>query len=163
MSTPFGFPKLIPERARPYQGRRAGVVTRITAAIIDAVVVVGIVASLYAVVIGAAYLIHPARFHWPDNIGWSIPTVGVVVAAVYLTLAWSNTGRSWGGAVMGIRVVSRRGERLPFAKAAVRAVLYVIFPIGLLWSAFNHSNRSVQDILLRTSVIYDWTPRTDAE
>jgi hypothetical protein len=32
----------------------------------------------------------------------------------------------------------------------------VTFPIGILWVAMSHENRSVQDVVLRTSVIYDW-------
>jgi len=31
-----------------------------------------------------------------------------------------------------------------------------VFPIGVLWVAVSRTNKSVQDILVRTSVIYDW-------
>jgi hypothetical protein len=31
-----------------------------------------------------------------------------------------------------------------------------VFPIGLLWCAVSTSRRSLQDIVVRTSVIYDW-------
>jgi uncharacterized RDD family membrane protein YckC len=163
MSSPPRSAKVIPERARAFQGRRAGVVTRMTAAVLDGLVVVAIIGLVYGVVIGTAFLVDPSRFHWPGHLGWSIPVIGFGVAAPYLSLAWATTGRSWGGAVMGVRVVTARGTTLPLAKAVVRALLCVVFPIGLLWSAVNHSNRSVQDIVLRTSVIYDWTPRTDRE
>jgi hypothetical protein len=33
----------------------------------------------------------------------------------------------------------------------------MVFPIGVLWVAVNRENRSVQDIVLRTSVVYEWT------
>jgi hypothetical protein len=36
----------------------------------------------------------------------------------------------------------------------VRAVLCVIFPVGLLWVLVSQENRSAQDLVLRTSVIY---------
>jgi hypothetical protein len=36
-------------------------------------------------------------------------------------------------------------------------VLCVVFPIGLLWVAVSQDNRSAQDILLRTTVVYDWS------
>ena len=39
------------------------------------------------------------------------------------------------------------------------AILCVVFPIGLLWCVVSEENRSVQDLLLRTSVIYDWSVR----
>ena len=40
--------------------------------------------------------------------------------------------------------------------ALARGAFYVIFPIGLLWVLVSGQNRSLQDLVLRTSVIYDW-------
>jgi hypothetical protein len=37
----------------------------------------------------------------------------------------------------------------------VRAVLCTLVPVGLLWVLVSRDNRSVQDLLLRTSVLYD--------
>ena len=70
------------------------------------------------------------------------------------TVAWSSTGRSYGDRILGLRVIDRRGERLGFAGALVRAVLCVAFPPLLFWAIVNR--RSVQDLVLRTAVIYDW-------
>jgi hypothetical protein len=33
----------------------------------------------------------------------------------------------------------------------------VVFPIGLFWVVINRHRRSIQDIVLRTEVVYDWT------
>ena len=163
MSTQPVHPTVIPENAWPYQGRRAGVVTRCIAAILDAIVVVVILGGIYGVVIGVTFLIDPKNFLWPSYLGWSIPIIGFCIAAPYLALAWATTGRSWGATVMGVRVVTGRGSRLPFPKAIVRALFCVAFPVGLLWAAVNRANRSVQDVVLRTSVIYDWTPAADQD
>jgi uncharacterized RDD family membrane protein YckC len=57
---------------------------------------------------------------------------------------------------MGIRIVGRQGRRMRAPIALARAVLYVIFPVGLLWCLVNRRSHSLQDVLLRTSVIYDW-------
>ena len=75
---------------------------------------------------------------------------------------WSISGRTYGDVVMGLRVVNFRGHRLHVVGALVRAVACAAFPIGLLWVAVSRENRSVQDMVLRTSVIYDWQPRVDA-
>jgi hypothetical protein len=32
----------------------------------------------------------------------------------------------------------------------------VVFPIGLAWVVASGANRSVQDLVLRTNVTYDW-------
>jgi hypothetical protein len=34
-------------------------------------------------------------------------------------------------------------------------MLCTLFPIGLLWVLVSRGNRSVQDLMLRTSVVYE--------
>jgi uncharacterized RDD family membrane protein YckC len=154
-----GHPSAIPLPARQYQGRRAGVVTRVVANAVDLGVVIAIVGAIYAVIAATAFLLHPRSFHWPTGLGWSIPVIGFVVLVPYLTLSWCMTGRTYGDALLGLRVVNYRGERMRIAGAALRAVACTVFPIGVLWIAISPANRSLQDLVLRTSVIYDWTPR----
>jgi uncharacterized RDD family membrane protein YckC len=55
-------------------------------------------------------------------------------------------------------VVDHRGRPLRLLVALLRAVFYVVFPLGLLLCAGGRQHRSVQDLVLRTSVIYDWLP-----
>ncbi|MGH3367848.1 MAG: RDD family protein, partial [Nocardioidaceae bacterium] len=98
-------------------------------------------------------------------------TTGLVVLVVYLGVAWSLSGRTYGCLVMGVRVVDGRGRtagpwssRLPprtvrLPRALLRALAYAVLPIGLLWCAVDRNGRSLQDVLLRTSVIYDWQSR----
>ena len=67
--------------------------------------------------------------------------------------------RAVGGLVMGLRVIDFRGTRPRLAGSFARAVLSAGFPIGILWIAVSRENRSVHDVLLRTSVVYDWQPK----
>jgi uncharacterized RDD family membrane protein YckC len=53
-------------------------------------------------------------------------------------------------------VVDRFGRRLSLRRALARAVLYVLFPAGLLWVLASRRNASVQDLVLGTAVVYDW-------
>jgi hypothetical protein len=39
--------------------------------------------------------------------------------------------------------------------AAARAFFCTVFPLGLLWVLVSQRNHSVQDVLLRTAVVYD--------
>jgi uncharacterized RDD family membrane protein YckC len=153
---------VVPLPARPYQGRRAGIATRTAAAIVDLLVVVIIVAALYLGFAGVAFAIHPASFHWPHGFAWGLPVVGFLVAVPYLTLTWCATGRSYGDALFGLRVVDRRGERLSLPGATLRAALCVLFPIGLFWVVISRRNRSLQDLVVNTSAIYDWIPDSTA-
>jgi uncharacterized RDD family membrane protein YckC len=53
-------------------------------------------------------------------------------------------------------VVGRSGGTLRLATALARAVICALVPLGLLWTAVSRQNRSLADLLLRTSVVYDW-------
>ena len=150
----------VPREARPFQGRRAGLVTRLVAAVIDGVVVGLVLLGGYLGIAGLLFLARPRDFTFPDLRPIVSLTAGYVVAVAYLTVSWRVSGRSYGSLVMGLRVVSRRGTGLRLPGALVRAVFCVTFPIGLLWVAVSRENRSVQDLLLRTSVVYDWQPAT---
>lgn len=151
----------VPREARPYQGRQAGLVTRSAAGAVDALVVVAALAAGYAGWIGLRFVIDPRGFEF-NGLG-AVPGVTwfLVLAVVYLTAAWSVTGRTYGCHVMGLRVVNRRGRHPGLLVAAARAVLYVLFPIGLLWCAVSRSRHSLQDLLLGSTVIYDWLPEAE--
>lgn len=149
----------IPREARPYQGQRAGVVTRTLAASIDALVVGLILLSAYLGLNGLVFLVNPRTFEVVDTSLLPVLTVAAVVATLYLAAAWAATGRSYGCHVIGLRVVDRRGRHPRPLAALLRAVLCVFVPIGLFWCAVGRNRHSLQDIMLRTSVVYDWRPR----
>lgn len=153
-----GVPSALPREARPYQGRRAGVVSRLIASAIDAVVVAVFLAAGYVTYAIVLFLLDPRRFTFPDSSLFLSLAAGFAVLVVYLTATWSISGRTYGDLVMGLRVVNVRGQKLRLFGASVRALACAVFPIGLLWCAVNAENRSIQDVLLRTSVIYDWQP-----
>ena len=149
----------IPREARPYQGHRAGLVTRMVACAIDGMIVLGVVLSGYAALAVAVFLVEGRNFAFPDTSLVVNMATSFAVLVVYLSLAWAFSGRTYGCHVMGLRVVSARGERLRPARAVLRALLCAGLPIGLLWAAVNRKNQSLQDLVLRTQVVYDWEPR----
>ena len=75
---------------------------------------------------------------------------------LYLTVGWATTGRSYGAYVMGLRVLTNRHRMLRWAHSFVRAGFCVFFPVGLAWVIFSPKRRSLQDVVLRTTVVYDW-------
>jgi uncharacterized RDD family membrane protein YckC len=146
----------IPREARPYQGTTAGLLTRLIAGGIDAVCVVAMLVVTYLGINGARFVANPVGFHFRGATLILSVVAGLVVLVVYLTLAWSITGRTYGDHVMGLRVLGRRGRRVRFLAAFLRALLCTVFPVGLLWCAVSASRRSVQDLVVRTTVVYDW-------
>lgn len=149
----------IPREARAYQGHRAGLISRLLAAAVDLGVTLLTLVGIYAALTTLVFVLDPRGFEFPTPtllVDWF---VGMAVLTIYLTAAWSTTGRSYGQHVMGLRVVNMHGGRLRVSGAFLRALFCVVFPVGLLWVAFSRQNRSLQDIVLRTSVIHDWLIR----
>jgi uncharacterized RDD family membrane protein YckC len=152
----------LPREARPYQGQRAGLVTRMIGAAIDAAVVGLVLCMGYAGLAGFLFILSPRDFSFPDTSLFLSLAAAFGVMVVYLTATWWFSGRTYGSLLMGLRVVNYNGERMHLAGAFVRAVFCTVFPVGLLWIALSRQNRSVQDVVLRTSVIYDWKPKSGA-
>lgn len=148
----------VPAEARSFQGQPAGLVTRMAAAVLDAAVVGLVLVAGYATWAGALFLIDPRGFTLPEGSPLLSLAAAWGVLMVYLTGAWSLTGRTYGDQVLGLRVVGARGSKLRPGSALIRALACSLFPIGLFWCAGSRVNRSLQDTLLRTSVLYDWQP-----
>jgi hypothetical protein len=135
--------------------RPAGVVTRLLGAALDAGTVALLTSLLYLGVAGLRFMWWPASFRWPHPPTLVSVAAVVLVAVAYLTTGWVTTGRSLGGSVLGFRVLSHRRELLGWPQAGARAALYVLFPLGLALAA-GPARLSLQDILVRSIVVYDW-------
>jgi uncharacterized RDD family membrane protein YckC len=153
----------IPKEARPFQGRRAGLVTRAAAAGIDLGVVVIALIAVYMGFVVVVFLVPPGGFEMPVPPLWLDLVAGPVAMTLYLAVSWHSDGRTYGCHVMGLRVVDRHGRNPRIGMALLRAAFNVVFPLGLAWVVVSRQNRSIQDVVLRTSVIYDWDVRPKRE
>lgn len=134
--------------------RAAGIVSRGIAAVIDLVVVGVVLGALYLGLVLTRLMFNPTAF--------SLPTLSVVfstavmfgVAVLYLTGCWAVSGCTAGAVTMGLRVTAVRANRLSPVVALLRAVAYVLFPVGLLWVAVDARRRSLQDIVFSSRVVY---------
>jgi uncharacterized RDD family membrane protein YckC len=151
----LGEPAVVPGgAASTAPGSRAGLVTRSLANVVDLVVVVLVVVGGYLAVAATRFLTGPATFSFPIVSAQTLLLAGLCVQALYFTATWAVVGGTYGNRLLGLRVGDDRGRRLGWGRSAVRAVLCTVFPIGLLWVLVSRENRSVQDVLLRTSVVY---------
>jgi uncharacterized RDD family membrane protein YckC len=80
------------------------------------------------------------------------------VAVVYLAVAWATTGRTYGARLLGLRVLSVGHGLLGWTRSVLRALACVLLPVGLLWCGVSVTRRSLQDLVLRSVVIYDEHP-----
>jgi len=152
----------LPSDAIRFQGERAGFVTRGLAAGIDVVIIFLVVLGTIAVLWMVSFIVDPLTPAAPavdDNripSTWAMIVYGYVLNVAYWTVGWATGGRTIGNLIMGVRVVNFRGQRVRWVGAFVRALFCTAFPFGLLWVIISSQNRSVQDLVLRTNVIYDW-------
>jgi len=149
----------IPKEARPFQGRRAGVVSRCIAAGIDALIVLLLLIGGYVGVTIVVFVVPGG-----DRVAsvpplWMTLIIGYVVAVLYLTILWRVSGRTIGCQVMGLRLVSFRGTNGLLPMLLVRAAFCVVFPVGLFWVVVSGANRALWDVVLRTSIVHDWSVR----
>lgn len=147
----------IPTAARVHQGHGAGIVSRLIAAGLDLVVVIFLLLAAYGSWSITLFVLDTRAFAFPRPSPLLIVIAYMFVAISYLTISWWVSGRSYGQHLLGLRVTTQRGDRLRFPRALLRAGVCVSFPVGLLWVVVSRRNAAAHDLLLHTSVSYDWT------
>ncbi|KAA9150314.1 RDD family protein [Amycolatopsis acidicola] len=153
----------LPPEARGFQGRRAGMVSRTVAGIVDVVVVAALCGGAYLGLAGLKFVVNPVAFSFPAVPRAVLVPAGFAVSVFYLAVCWAATARTVGDELLGLRVLTGRGAPLRWGRAFLRALTYAVFPAGLLWVLFGASRRSLQDLVLHTVVVYDWNPRLPAK
>jgi uncharacterized RDD family membrane protein YckC len=147
------------QRVGELQGRRAGFVSRVLADAID----LAILWALWLAALLAASVLRFLVAGPPFGLVSAPPLLGgpvsFAIGVVYLGYFWAATGRSPGKQVLGLRVVAAGERPLGTWRALLRAALCLLFPAGLLWALVSRRNASVQDLVLRTAVAYDWANR----
>lgn len=151
---------VVPVEARDFQGLRAGIVSRAIANAIDFALLVAALIAVYLGYVGLLFLWNPSSFGgFPRPRFGLVLIMGGLLLGTYFWISWATTGRTYGDHVMGLRVVGLRGTTMRWTGALLRAAFCVALPIGLFWVVVSGQNRSVQDVVLRSSVIYDWEAR----
>ena len=136
-------------------GHPAGIVSRGLAAVVDVAAIFILQVLIYAGAAAVRYIWSPNSFEAPGTGPLALLSSSAGLTVVYLTIGWATAGQTYGAAVLGIRVVDPLGRVPGWGRAAVRAVCCLAFPVGLLWAAVSTERRSVQNLLLRTNVVYD--------
>ena len=143
----------------PVDQRHAGFWIRVTAYILDAIVLWFIQLILGMDMIGAA-IVEPHHLN-------EIPTLRVIIYfAMSALIFWlyfalmesSKSQGTVGKMAMGLKVVDENGERLSFGKATVRffakVLSTIILFIGFIMVAFNHEKQALHDKIAHTFVVF---------
>jgi len=145
-----------------YQGHYAGSVSRFTAYAIDLVVTTAVFSLALAAI---SYGVHIVTGH---NVSWNRSNIVVAVLFVlwqflYFGYSWAVSGRTFGMAALGIRVVAVDGSVLEPRRGVVRALVFplsfLLFGLGFLGILVQREHRALHDLIAGSAVIYAWDAR----
>lgn len=151
------------EQGETLQGHYAGPVTRLVAFALDQAVVVFSFAFATAAIAWAVSLVTDGDIEVDTNSAWFTVLAYGLWAFTYYAYPWSVSGKSFGMAVLGIRVVAADGSPCSARSAVLRAasfpLAFLTLGIGFLPILFGRHRRAIYDGIAGTAVVYSWDAR----
>src|SRR6478609_794731 len=144
------------------QGDYAGSVSRFLAYAIDLFAS----SAVYTLVLAAiSYVVQIVS---GKQVSWNRQDIVVVVTYVaweffYFGYSWAVSGRTFGMAALGVRVVRADGLVLEPRQGIVRALVFplsfLLFGLGFLGILVQREHRALHDLIAGSAVIYAWDAR----
>jgi len=152
----------VPARSVTAQGNYAGSVSRFTAYAIDLLASSGVFALALAAI---SYVVQIVT---GNQVSWNRQNIVVVIFYVaweffYFGYSWAVSGRTFGMAVLGVRVVRADGAAAEPRRGVVRALVFplsfLLFGLGFLGILVQRERRALHDLIAGTAVVYAWDAR----
>jgi uncharacterized RDD family membrane protein YckC len=152
----------VPARSVTAQGNYAGAVSRFVAYAIDLLV------STAVFTLALAAIFYVVEIVTGKQVSWNRQDILVVVLFVawqffYFGYSWAVSGRTFGMAVLGVRVVRADGAVAEPRRGVVRALVFplsfLLFGLGFLGILVQRERRALHDLIAGTAVIYAWDAR----
>jgi uncharacterized RDD family membrane protein YckC len=135
--------------------QRAGFMSRLTAFILDAVILAASLRGTAWFVVATGKVLRGFH-HWINPVALA-GTVLPVLAAIYLVVFWRLFGQTPGKWLMGLKVVRPGGAPLSFGRALLRFAGYLLSAlpayVGFIW-ILGPRRRGWHDRLAGTEVVY---------
>jgi uncharacterized RDD family membrane protein YckC len=144
------------------EGHYAGAVTRFAAFVIDIVVIATLFSLFGHVVEFVVSVLSDDRIEVARGTLGSRIALGVW-AFVYFAHPLAVSGRTFGMAVAGIRVVRTDGSDINGWHAVIRVLAlplsFLLFGLGLFLILLRRDRRALHDLIASTAVVYAWDAR----
>ena len=144
------------------QGHYAGFGSRFAAFMVDLVVLTGIFLLVLAAINFAASVLTGKNIHFNHGNTWVVVAYAVW-AFIYFAHFWGLNGKTAGGALFGVQVVTNDGDDVSGRRAIGRALAFplsfLILCLGFLGILLGDQRRALHDIIAGTVVIYCWDAR----
>jgi len=143
------------------RGHYAGAVSRFVAYAAD----LGIISLLFGLACAAVSFAASLVGH---TIHWDRSELPVAIAYglwwfVYFAYSWAANGKTFGMALLGVRVVSTEGDVAGPRRALVRALIFplsfLLLGLGFVGILIDSERRALHDIVAGTAVVYTWDAR----
>lgn len=145
-----------------YQGHYAGSVSRFTAFAIDLAVSSAVFSLALAAISYGVQVVTGHSVSW-NRSGPVVAVIFVLWQFVYFGYSWAVSGRTFGMAALGIRVVRADGANLEARKGVLRALVFplsfLLFGLGFLGILVQREHRALHDLIAGSAVIYSWDAR----
>ena len=144
------------------QGHYAGFASRFAAFVVDIVVLTGVFMLVLAAINFAASIITG------KDIAFSRANLWVVIAYVlwgfvYFAHFWGLNGKTAGGALFGIQVLTEEGTDVSGRRAVGRTLAlplsFLILCLGFLGILLGDRRRALHDVIAGTVFVYSWDAR----
>ena len=144
------------------QGHYAGSVSRFLAYAID----ITVSSAVFALALAA--ISYVAKVVTGHDVSWNkgnavVAAVFVAWEFLYFGYSWAASGKTFGMAVLGIRVVMADGTTIEPRRGALRALVFplsfLLCGLGFLGILVQRERRALHDLIAGTAVIYAWDAR----
>ncbi len=158
-ATPLGAPAAAQVS---FLGHYAGFASRYVAFIVDQGTAIGLFALTLALVSFAAKVLTGNSISWNKGDLW-LTLAFVGWQFVYFAYSWAASGKTFGMALLGLRVVREDGADAGWRRAVVRTLAlplsFLLFGLGFLGILIGKERRALHDVIAGTAVIYSWDAR----
>ena len=144
------------------QGHYAGSVSRFLAYAIDITASSGVFALALA---GISYVVSVVTGR---DVSWSKANIVVAIMFVawefvYFACSWAASGKTFGMAVLGVRVVRADGTAAGPRNAVLRTLAFplsfLLLGLGFAGILVQREHRALHDLIAGTAVVYAWDAR----
>ena len=151
-----------PAARESLQGHYAGFASRFAAFVLDLVVLTGIFILVLAAINFTASVLTGESIHFNHGNTWVVVAYAVW-AFIYFAHFWGLNGKTAGGALFGVQVVTNDGGDVSGRRAIGRTLAFplsfLILCLGFLGILLGDQRRALHDIIAGTVVIYCWDAR----
>ena len=151
-----------PAARESLQGHYAGFASRFAAFAVDLVVLTGIFLLVLAAINFAASVLTGNSVQFNRGNTWVVVAYALW-AFIYFAHFWGLNGKTAGGALFGVQVVTNDGDDVSGRRAIGRTLAFplsfLILFLGFLGILLGDQRRALHDVIAGTTVIYCWDAR----